>query len=219
MHNQAFEPVQSEQILQIEQKVREKNKIFIILLTLLFCLTIFLTYQNFQLRKAAAPPSPGTITDLLPTSSASPESQEPSVVAQELRTNTGMYPKAKDGYSKYYIWLPTIKNESDNQVEIVVGKNGIVDCNATSYGANLEEKNVEGWGYTYYEVNNIVGPMSTLMACGDRPKANAFIRVVGKNFLVRYNSKLPIVVYVPDGFEVKYKIWNTNSSLFKAEAQ
>lgn len=32
----------------------------------------------------------------------------------------------------------------------------------------------------------------------------------------RYNSKLPVVVYVPDGLEVSYRIWGADEKIGKA---
>jgi ecotin len=29
----------------------------------------------------------------------------------------------------------------------------------------------------------------------------------GQGFLQRYDSELPVVTYVPEGFEVRYRIW------------
>ena len=187
---------------------------------MLFCLAAFFIYQNLQLRNRLTSQSINTIQNLeSAATTTSTESEEQNVVSQEPRSSTSMYPATKEGFSKYYIWLPTLTNESDNQVEIVVGKNSMVDCNSTWYIGDLEEKNVQGWGYTYYEVNNAVGPMSTRMGCSENSNVESFIQVRGNNYLVRYNSKSPIVVYVPNDFEVQYKIWNTTSSLFKAEKQ
>ena len=30
--------------------------------------------------------------------------------------------------------------------------------------------------------------------------------------LVRYNSRLPLVVYAPEGYEVRYRIWKAGKS-------
>ncbi len=41
--------------------------------------------------------------------------------------------------------------------------------------------------------------------------------VRGEGFLLRYNSKLPVVVYVPEGFEVRYRIWQAGEKVIRAE--
>ena len=58
-----------------------------------------------------------------------------------------------------------------------------------------------------------LGPASTLMACPDGKKKQAFVPVVGDGFLLRYNSKLPVVVYVPNDVEVRYRIWSASDKV------
>jgi ecotin len=48
----------------------------------------------------------------------------------------------------------------------------------------------------------------TLMAVSpDAPKVDRFITLGGEPQLLRYNSRLPLVVYIPGGVEVRYRIW------------
>ncbi len=205
MHNQIFDSSRSKAVFPFVPKIELKKILFVTVVIFPLFLTGFFAYQNFQLRNKL----------LLGTVDTHINPLESNKVQQ--KTDTNMYPATKDGFSKYYIWLPTLTDERNNKIEIIVGKNSMVDCNSTSFGADLEKKTVDGWGYSYYEVNKIVGPISTRMGCGDSTKKEAFVRVLGNNYLLDYNSKLPIVVYVPKDFEVQYKIWNTNSTLLKAE--
>jgi ecotin len=218
MFSEKTESSQSKLVLQHKSKILQKSSIFFTLFIAIFCLLIYFIYQNLQLKNRLTSQGINPIQDLESTIVSSVEFEELIVDSQESRGRTSMYPPAEEGFSKYYIWLPTLTNESDIQVEIVVGKDGMVDCNSTWYSGNLEEKNVQG-GYIYYEVKNPVGPMSTKIFCGENSKMESFVQVRGKNYFVRYNSKLPIVVYVPNEFEVNYKIWKTNNSLFEAERQ
>ncbi len=39
------------------------------------------------------------------------------------------------------------------------------------------------------------------------PKVERFVALGGEPYLIRYNSRLPVVVYVPEGVEVRYRIW------------
>ena len=49
----------------------------------------------------------------------------------------------------------------------------------------------------------------TMMAIDPNvPKVNRFITLGGEPYLIRYNSNLPIVVYAPEGVEVRYRIWS-----------
>ena len=50
----------------------------------------------------------------------------------------------------------------------------------------------------------------------NEPKVDRFI-TVGRTYLLRYNSLLPIVVYVPEGVEVRYRIWSAGAETKTAE--
>jgi ecotin len=43
------------------------------------------------------------------------------------------------------------------------------------------------------------------------PQVDRFVALVGEPYLIRYNSRLPVVVYVPEGAEVRYRIWSAGS--------
>jgi serine protease inhibitor ecotin len=75
-------------------------------------------------------------------------------------------------------------------------------------GGTIKEETIKGWGFPRYIVSKL-GPMAgTLMAIDPRaPKVARFIKLGGDPYLIRYNSRLPIVVYVPEGVEVRYRIW------------
>lgn len=145
---------------------------------------------------------------LLPLSAcaAAPEAMKP-------------YPAAEKGFSRQVIQLQPKTDESAYKVEIIAGKTLPVDCNNHWFGGSLQEKTVEGWGYSYYRLDSVSGPMSTLMACPETSKKTAFVPVRGEAFLLRYNSKLPIVVYVPEGFSVRYKLWSAAEQAGEATEQ
>ena len=126
------------------------------------------------------------------------------------------YPKPESGFTRQVIHLAPQQQEDGYQVEILAGKTLTVDCNRQHLGGRLEEKNLEGWGYPYYRLEKVTGPMSTLMACPDGKSKKDFVPVVGDGFRLRYNSKLPIVLYVPKDVEVRYRIWSASSHVEKA---
>lgn len=122
------------------------------------------------------------------------------------------FPEAAAGYQRYVIHLPPQTNEADFQVELIAGKTLEVDCNRHRLSGQWQEKTVEGWGYTYYELSSVGPAASTLMSCPDASRQQAFVKVGGEPLLVRYNSKLPVVVYAPDDVEVNYRIWAASGS-------
>ena len=51
----------------------------------------------------------------------------------------------------------------------------------------------------------------------DAPKEERFVPLGGQPYLIRYNSKLPVVVYVPKGAEVQYRIWKADADTTTAK--
>lgn len=130
------------------------------------------------------------------------------------------YPAAREGFQRMVFRVPVKQNEADRKVEIMVGKTLSVDCNRTWFMGRLEKQVAEGWGYPYFLLERAAGPASTRMACPPgEEKTEAFVSVRGEGFLQRYNSKLPVVVYVPKGFEVHYRIWSAGDDVGRAEAE
>jgi ecotin len=129
------------------------------------------------------------------------------------------FPPAKEGMVRYVLQLPKQEDESSFKVELIVGKTVQVDeKNRYFFGGYIEKETIKGWGYPSYNVSKI-GPMAgTLMAVDpDAPKVARFITLGGEPYIIRYNSRLPIVMYVPEGVEVRYRIWATGAELKSME--
>ena len=117
------------------------------------------------------------------------------------------------GKVRYVLQLPKLDDESTCKVELIVGKTVLVDeKNQYFFGGKIQEETIKGWGYPRYIVSEI-GPMAgTRMAIDpNAPKVNRFITLGGEPYLIRYNSRLPIVMYTPEGVEVRYRIWSAGS--------
>jgi ecotin len=129
------------------------------------------------------------------------------------------FPKAKKGMERFVIALPEKKRGEDAgfKVELIPGKTLMTDgVNRHFMGATLEPKNLQGWGYTYYEIKGRAAVGSTLIGVPPgQPKVKKFVS--GQPLLIRYNSRLPIVIYAPKGFEIKYRIWSASENSQKAE--
>jgi ecotin len=127
------------------------------------------------------------------------------------------YPKADKGMKRQVIQLPAQQDEANFKVELLIGKTLEVDCNQHRLGGQLESKTLEGWGYDYYIFDKVTSPVSTMMACPDGKKEKKFVTAyLGDNSLLRYNSKLPIVVYTPENVEVKYRVWKAEEKIEQA---
>ena len=127
------------------------------------------------------------------------------------------YPQAEKGMKRQVIQLPVQQDEANFKVELLIGQTLEVDCNQHRLGGQLESKTLEGWGYDYYVFDKVTSPVSTMMACPDGKKEKKFITAyLGDNSLIRYNSKLPIVVFTPDNVDVKYRVWKADENVGQA---
>lgn len=133
---------------------------------------------------------------------------------------TAPYPQAEHGMKRQVIDLPAQIDEANFKVELLIGQTLDVDCNAHRLGGQLTSKTLEGWGYDYYVFDKVTSPVSTMMACPDGKKTAKFVTAsLGEHSLLRYNSKLPIVVYTPANIEVKYRIWKADEKVESAVAR
>ncbi|MCP4010453.1 MAG: proteinase inhibitor I4 serpin [Proteobacteria bacterium] len=132
-----------------------------------------------------------------------------SIQAAE-HTQLKAFPAAQQGMLRYVIEL-THKERSEEQgfsVELIVGKYMQTDgVNQIRLGSQIEPRPLKGWGYTYYDVKQESATISTMMAAPEgAPKVEQFVTTAPLS--IRYNSRLPIVVYVPEGYEVRYRVWS-----------
>lgn len=122
------------------------------------------------------------------------------------------FPAAEEGMVRHVLQLPKQEEESDFRVELVVGKTVEVDQgNKYFFAGQIDEETITGWGFSRYVVSPL-GPLAgTLMAVDPSlPKLSRFVSLGGPAYLIRYNSRLPIVVYAPEGVEVRYRVWRAN---------
>jgi ecotin len=138
------------------------------------------------------------------------------------------YPQPTAGEQRWVIQLPGVlppsvdptlsRNPDDWRVELTVGKEVKVDCNLHRFGGRLQSEPVKGWGYTVFRLVD-PGPMvSTLMACPPgEPLGSRFVQAGSEPFLLPYNASLPVVVYTPKGFELRWRLWKAESGQRAAE--
>ena len=126
--------------------------------------------------------------------------------------NMKAFPPAEEGMVRYVLQLPEQDDESAFKVELIAGKTVEVDEeNRYFFGGTIEKESIKGWGFPRYNVSKL-GPMAGTMMAVDpnAPKVNRFITLGGEPYLIRYNSRLPIVVYAPEGVEIRYRIWSAS---------
>ena len=136
----------------------------------------------------------------------------PASATPEADKNMKAYPEAEKGMTRHVLKLPKEADETAMKVELIVGKTVETDgTNRHFFAGKLESQTIKGWGFNYHILPKL-GPMAgTLMA--PRPgaaKKKEFVPVGGQPYIIRYNSRLPIVVYVPEGVEVRYRLWRAD---------
>jgi ecotin len=128
------------------------------------------------------------------------------------------FPAAQEGMERFVIVLPHKERGEEDafQVELIVGKEMLTDgVNLVRLANTIEARQLAGWGYTYYEVTGAGETVSTRMAPpAGAPMVKTF--VTAAPLYVPYNSRLPIVVYVPTGYVVRYRIWYASKRIRQA---
>ena len=129
------------------------------------------------------------------------------------------FPAAQEGMERFVIVLPHKERgeEDDFRVELIAGKTMMTDgVNLVRLASRIEPRNLQGWGYTFYEVTGSDQTLSTMMAPPEgAPQVETF--VTAAPLQIRYNSRLPIVVYAPKGYEIRYRIWQASETTQTAE--
>ena len=76
------------------------------------------------------------------------------------------FPQAEEGMTRYAILLPHKERGEDAnfKVELIVGKEMLTDgVNTVRLGGAIEAKPLQGWGFTYYQVEKLGPAASTLI--------------------------------------------------------
>ncbi len=135
------------------------------------------------------------------------EKMTKKTVMNSVKNELKVFPNAEEGYIRHVFFLPKLSEaeEAKRKVEIFAGKVVLVDCNTYGLMGTIEKDEVKGYGYNYYTLQTNGNIFSTMMACPDDTKKKEFVSA--SPIMIAYNSKLPLVVYTPKGYEARYKIW------------
>ncbi len=141
-----------------------------------------------------------------------------SIAAAFAADDMKAFPPAEKGMDRYVIRLQKQKDETGYKVEIIIGLTVRTDAiNHYFFGGTLETESIPGWGYNRYVLLKL-GPMAgTLMAVDpSAPKVDRFVSL-GSETILPYNSRLPLVIYVPAEAEVRYRLWRRERALLWPE--
>lgn len=130
------------------------------------------------------------------------------------------YPPATNEMQRNVMTLPALSDEDNYRVELIIGKMMATDCNPTRLLGELREETAKGWGYPYYNVTLAPQTVSTRMACPEGSKKMRLVTLpAASEKLLRYNSKLPLVVYAPADVKVSYRVWQASDQVVAAHQQ
>ena len=156
-------------------------------------------------RYAAALPLCGALLAACAQPPQAPAAPNPGA-AQELKA----FPTTLPGYQRHVIELPALASEDEHKLELIGGKAMTVDCNSRGMDGRFEPRDVPGWGYTYWVLQSKGQVRTTMMMCPPGSAKPGF--VTAEPLLVRYNSKLPVVVLVPDGMALRWRVWRAGAA-------
>ncbi len=136
--------------------------------------------------------------------------------AMAQKVDVSIFPKPEKGYKQMVIEVPHSKQDANKKIEFTVGKMMEVDgCNNYGLMGTLEKKDLQGWGYDYYVFTSKGDVFSTQMGCPDAPKRHLFVSSQPET--TRYNGRMPIVIYVPEEYEVRFKIFVADQDEYEAQ--
>ncbi|KAK7198701.1 ecotin [Novymonas esmeraldas] len=125
------------------------------------------------------------------------------------------YPAPAPGQERKVIYLPPHDAAAEQQhlrVQLIPGRHeDCEDGRLYQLTGTVVEETVQGWGYSYYVVTMGDVYVAHRHTPSDPENATTFV-ALHESPILPYNSKLPIVVYVPEGAEVRYRIWSDGTA-------
>jgi ecotin len=126
-----------------------------------------------------------------------------------------MYPSPSTGMVQHVLTLPTLADEQNYMLEVQIGQNKLVDCNKINLIGKISTLSLAGWGYVYYQVDKVMqGPTTRMMCTAER---TAEFIVLNEALTLRYDSRQPKVFYLPEGTDLRYRVWKTASEFVFSE--
>ncbi|MFL0793006.1 MAG: ecotin family protein [Prochlorococcus sp.] len=140
------------------------------------------------------------------------------------RLDLSGYPAPADDLQRWVIQLPGVlprdqaptssQHPIDWRVQLIVGKTVSQDCNQQRFtGKGMRILPVKGLkGRVLFEVPGPVLMISTRKAClPAEPTRQSFLVIGRRPYVIPYNASFPIVVDVPQGFEVRWRLWKAET--------
>ena len=119
---------------------------------------------------------------------------------------SGLLPKSADPFISAH--------PLDWRIQLIVGQTVRLDCNSKRLsGSGMTMRMLpKASGKALFEVKGPVAVISTKMACpDDQPTRTSFLSLGKQPYLVPYNASWPIVVDLPVGTELRWRVWKAET--------
>ncbi|QNJ24311.1 ecotin family protein [Synechococcus sp. MIT S9220] len=140
------------------------------------------------------------------------------------RLNLIGYPEPASGLKRWVIQPSGLLPKSadplisahplDWRIQLIVGQTVRLDCNSKRLsGSGMTMRMLpKASGKALFEVKGPVAVISTKMACSDdQPTRMSFLSLGKQPYLVPYNASWPIVVDLPVGTELRWRVWKAET--------
>ena len=119
---------------------------------------------------------------------------------------SGLLPKSADPFISAH--------PLDWRIQLIVGQTVRLDCNTKRLlGPGVTMRMLpKASGKALFEVKGPVAVISTKMACpDDQPTRTSFLSLGKQPYLIPYNASWPIVVDLPVGTELRWRVWKAET--------
>ena len=140
------------------------------------------------------------------------------------RLNLTGYPEPAPGLKRWVIQPSGLLPKSadplisahplDWRIQLIVGQTVTLDCNTKRLsGSGMTMRMLpKASGKALLEVKGPVAVISTKMACpDDQPTRTSFLSLGKQPYLIPYNASWPIVVDLPVGTELRWRVWKAET--------
>ena len=140
------------------------------------------------------------------------------------RLNLTGYPEPAPGLKRWVIQPSGLLPKSadpfisahplDWRIQLIAGQTVTLDCNTKRLaGSGMTMRMLpKASGKALFEVKGPLAVISTKMACpDDQPIRTSFLSLGKQPYLVPYNASWPIVVDLPLGTELRWRIWKAET--------
>lgn len=130
------------------------------------------------------------------------------------------YPPAGEGQKRIIFALEPHEEQEERDsymLQIFPGYevDAAADVDENTVTGNIEECSVEGYGYSYYrvKVDSAVAPEPAHSTAPRR-----FVTVANLP-MVAYDSRRPVVVYLPEDAQLRYSVWTSGKEMVAAQGE